>query len=170
MSHLEKLRADVQYWETADREARKTLSITERLLPDLRKRLAEAEKALAETAESTGPEPEAAEAQTAGRGTKSPIPQTAESGVGAEEPRFTGECIEQVKQALNWKAPQSSHDLRDNLAKYGRAYGLGAIGYALRELKNQGKVEDAGKQGNMKFYKPKPAMVLASSVDFGDPE
>ena len=167
MSHLEKLRADVQYWETADREARKTLSITERLLPDLRKRLAEAEDALVEAEEATGTE---AEARATDRGDGSPIPAKAEAGAGEGEPRLTGECLEQVEQALKWKAPQSSHDLRDNLAKHGRAYGLGAIGYALRSLKDQGKVEDASKQGNMKFYRPKPPMVLASTVDFGDPE
>lgn len=155
MSHLEKLRADVEYWEKADQEARETLRITDGLLPDLRKRLAALEAQLADTDE-VGTKGDAEGPPKTEPGAEAPADSSDAVHPEGDVPRFTGECIDQVEQALRWKAPQSSHNLRDTLAEYGRDYGLGAIGYALRELRKQGKIREAKKEGNLRFYEPAP--------------
>ena len=144
MTPIEKLRADVLYWEMAEREAREALKIAESVLPTMRQELLKFEKGQGKTPLVVK------DGATMVRPTVSPP-------APGESPRFRGDCIQQVEQALAWKAPQSSHDLRDNLAAYGRAYGLGAINGALRLLEQHGKLRQAKKEGNLRFYAPKGA-------------
>jgi len=146
MNPLEKLREDVLYWRQQMETARETLRIAEAVLPGLETQL----KAL----EPATPEDPALNFDRA----VSPIPvdlseEEDTPSVPAEQPRFSGQCAEQVLQALEWKPNQSSDDLQGSLRQYGRAYGRGAIGYAIRDLRAQGKIVEAGKRGNLVFYR-----------------
>jgi hypothetical protein len=138
MNPLDKLREDVQYWQEAVRTAKETLRVAESVLPGLESKLQELEpKELPPAPEPRTPEPEAG---------ISPTPPG--------PPRFRGrQCSEQVLEALTWKPNQTTDDLLENLKKYGRPYGRGAIGYALRELKDKGQVVQWAKRGNQGIYR-----------------
>ncbi len=143
MTPIEKLRADVQYWEAAERDAQEALAIAQAVLPGLREKLQKFERH------------EATITPDRRQGAGAVAKPTGSPPISGDSPRFRGDAYQQVQQALLWKAPQSSHDLKDTLALYGRAYGPGAINGALRLLEQHGTIKQVTKKGNLRFYAPK---------------
>lgn len=158
MRPIEKIRHDVAYWEAQEREGREMVEAAKEVLPGLRRTLerledAESSRPLGSTAPKSGPDPSPPE-----------VPQLAK-GAGAGDPghtvRLRGQCEDQVEQALEAKHPQSPADLKKFLAEHGQAYSRGAINYALRSLRKQGKIEESHKEGNLRYYEPVKATPAA---------
>ena len=135
MNPRDKLREDIRYWKQQIATAQETQRIAEAVLPNL-----EAQLRAADLDKLSHTDWSRLVSHT----------DTAESE--EEEPRFSGQCSDQVLQALLWKPRQSSDGLAEVLKLYGRAFGRGAIGYALRKLKAEGKIVESGRQGNFVFY------------------
>lgn len=145
MDPVEKLRADVDYWQRELSRARETVVIGEAILPGLKGQLSRFDNS----------EPETEPSETERR--SEPIPSSPSSSarfqtLEVDAPRFNGEGADQVEQALEWRPEQSADDLQENIAKYGRSYSRGAIGYALRKLRDQGKVRQVRKVGNVTYF------------------
>lgn len=63
-----------------------------------------------------------------------------------------GYCVDYVVRSLSLASPQSSIDLEESLRSSGRAYGRGAISYALRALIREGAIRVTSKVGNTHYY------------------
>jgi hypothetical protein len=142
MTHLDKLREDVQFWREAASTARETLKIAEGILPGLEAQLGEFEPNCGVGVSTPEPTPEPM---------STPAVSVATSDAGI--PRFSGQCVDQVKQALAWKPEQGADELQENLKRFGRAYGRGAVSLALRDLKADGLAEVARKDGNVLIFR-----------------
>ena len=160
---LEKIKADVAYWQEALTRARETLTAGESVLPSLLKSLAklegpakpgsgpaapndDTETIAASVAPVTVPDP--------GPPAIPPLPaETPGEAVAGAPPRRRKTCVEEVTDALRRHAPQTSLELLDNLKANGTEFGPGAVGYALRDLLKTNRVERSGKSGNLYFYR-----------------
>ena len=151
MDALDKLRADLEHWEREEERAEQTLAIARGILPALRKQL----EAMTGSPSAERSADQSATARSTVTDAQSAPATPGESLVAAgTPPRFTGEkAIDQVREALAWRSPLTSKDLQDALAAYGRAYGLGAINYALRDLRKEGAITEVGKVGNLVKYR-----------------
>ncbi len=147
---VEKIKADLAFWQDAMAKARETLTAGESIVPGLLESLAKlnghpptgdqltepAQPAMPSPTETTAAEPPATAPATP--------PETA---------RRRRTCVEEVEAELLRNAPLSSHDLEMILAANGTPYGPGAVGYALRDLMRAGLVERVEKRGNLWFYR-----------------
>lgn len=145
MEPIEKLRADIAYWRQEIERARESLRVGELVLNSLLDNLAKL-GATEVDQNQVGSGPEADNTRT---------------DVGAspvleldEPPRFTGDATTQVEQALKFKSPQSTEDLMKTLADYGKPFSRGAVGFALRSLKDKGRIHQTHKLGNLTYFAP----------------
>lgn len=136
MDPIEKLKSDIQYWRAAIEKSKQTLKIGEPILESLESNW----EAL----------------------TDKPLPKTfsvkmvhevSQDEAGLE---LSGECSEQIEQALKLNSPQSSKELDEFLKEHGTEFSRGAISYGIRELREEGKIREVKKVGNLRYYEYVP--------------
>jgi len=152
MDPAEKLLADIQYWENEEKDAEKRLRYARAVLPNLRDSL----ELLSEDGadRESCPAPQVEHEHEHGKvATISSLAELFNAETRAET-RLFGSAGEQVEQALTRKSPQSSVDLAGYLRTFGKAYSRGAIDYALRDLHKEGKIKEAGRAGNLRYWEP----------------
>jgi hypothetical protein len=172
---LEKIKADIAYWQSAIARARETLTAGESVLPSLLRSLEmlnggrgmkEVAPIHQDTEESCSrmdenvivEEPPAIDFSRLVSPTDlSPAPDEEVSASHRSRASIAirrRTCRDEVLDALHRKAPQTSKELEESLKENATPFGPGAIGYALRDLLKEGRVEKASKSGNLWYYRP----------------
>ena len=161
MRPIDKIREDLTYWEDQERQGKEMVAAAQSMLPGIRKAL-EALEAMDAGKPPAPPDTPPPDYPGGGDVTTLPKPEEGEkiaetssdySAESAPQIQLRGKCHEQVEAALGVDSPQSSIELVEFLAKYGRGYTRGAVDYALRDLRNAGKVVEAKKVGNLRYWK-----------------
>lgn len=145
MEPIEKLRADIVYWQQQNEKARESLRVGELVLNSLLDNLAMLE-------------PTAVGSSQVGFGPESVKAGTDIGDLRVPErdqfPQLSGDATAQVEQALIFKSPQSTEELMRTLAEYGIPFSRGAVGFALRNLRDRGRIYQTHKLGNLAYFAP----------------